>query len=318
MVVCHGQADEPQHTTGSKWNVTRRIVLALIILAGLGMLVVLVTRFVLCVGIEEFADVLHLSSKAKGQILGYSTSVPELAGTVSTAAIGLLGAGLWNIAASNIINLGLFLAANLFYRQYRELPRVKFLDEIGFALGAIAIPMFLVFSGKATTSVWTAVGLISVFVAYVLADRKMNVNQLEKPANDEKSDARASGPDQPDAKDEPLSTMPRDLRIARALGMILAGVAGIVVLGRFLGSSAEDVVTKMGISQAAVGWILGVATSLPEMTSFFAIYASSKRKGTLALELDTQEALDNLTASNMSNLGIVYPLGILVFLLAGY
>ena len=30
---------------------------------------------------------------------------------------------------------------------------------------------------------------------------------------------------------------------------------------------------------------------------------------------DTQEALDNLTGSNMSNVGVVYPVGLLVFLL---
>ena len=59
-------------------------------------------------------------------------------------------------------------------------------------------------------------------------------------------------------------------------------------------------------------------TSLPELTSFFSIYASSREKGRLDEIEDTQEALDNLAASNMSNLGVIYPLGIFVYLALGF
>ena len=71
----------------------------------------------------------------------------------------------------------------------------------------------------------------------------------------------------------------------------------------------------MGVSPEAAGWILGVVTSIPEMVSFFAIYAASRRAGKSGGLSDTQEALDNLTGSNMANVSIVYPLGLAAYLL---
>ena len=39
--------------------------------------------------------------------MGYAPSTPELAGTFSTAAKGLLGVRLWDVTASNMSNVGL-------------------------------------------------------------------------------------------------------------------------------------------------------------------------------------------------------------------
>ena len=63
--------------------------------------------------------------------------------------------------------------------------------------------------------------------------------------------------------------------------------------------------------------MLGFVTSLPEMVTFFAIYSLARERGTSHLAEDTQEALDNLAASNMTNTGLSYPLGLLAFLLVG-
>ena len=49
--------------------------------------------------------------------------------------------------------------------------------------------------------------------------------------------------------------------------------------------------------------------------SFFAVYQASKASGRLDELADTQEALDNLTSSNMANVGVVYPAGLAAFLL---
>ena len=85
-----------------------------LILLGIG--VVIITRFLLIKGIQLTSDAWRIPRKVQGQIMGYATSTPELVGTVSTAAKGLLVTGLWNVTASNIINLILFmleLLANL-------------------------------------------------------------------------------------------------------------------------------------------------------------------------------------------------------------
>ncbi|MEC7987911.1 MAG: sodium/calcium exchanger protein, partial [Myxococcota bacterium] len=94
--------------------------------------------------------------------------------------------------------------------------------------------------------------------------------------------------------------------------LIVLGLLGIVVTGNYLGMVAESIVNTLNVPQWAVGWILGVITSLPELTTFFAVFAAGKNS---LSDNDCQESLDNLAASNMSNLGLIYPIGIVVFLL---
>ena len=60
---------------------------------------------------------------------------------------------------------------------------------------------------------------------------------------------------------------------------------------------------------------VGFVTSIPEVVSFFAVFAASRSEGRLDELNDTQEVLDNLASSNMSNVGVVYPIGLLAYLL---
>ena len=197
---------------------------------------------------------------------------------------------MWNIYASNIINLLLFLTALIYYKQQRRLLQKKFVDEIGFALGAIVVPFFLVTFGSQATSVWIAGALFIFFVAYVAVDRSVNKSPIQEDAEQEKT-LSSSG--------------------VRGLILIVVGLISVIVLGEFLGEVAESIVYSLNVPEWAVGWILGVLTSLPEMTSFFALFKAGQSSPT---DDDCQEALDNLAASNMSNLGLIYPLGILMFL----
>jgi len=256
----------------------------------LALAVVVVSRYLLIRGLEETSRAYGLPSKLQGQLLGYATSAPELVGTVATAARGLLGAGLWNVAASNIINCGLFLAAALYFRRGRTLMQRQFADEIGFALLAIGVPLLLTTSLGWARSPWTVLLLLGFFVLYILVDRKLNPEEVNEGA----AAARAEG----------------NGRLGIAL--LLAGVLGIVVIGHYLGMVAEVIVVALKIPEAAVGWVLGVVTSLPEMTTFFVVFRAARGSadGLKACQL----GLDNLAASNMSNIGLIYPIGIVVFL----
>jgi len=95
---------------------------------------------------------------------------------------------------------------------------------------------------------------------------------------------------------------------------ILLGIVGIIIVGNFLGDVAKSIVDRpqLNVPEWAVGWILGVITSLPELTSFYAVFALAKERGG---DESCQQNLDNLAASNMSNVGLIYPIGIIVFLL---
>jgi len=266
----------------------------LVLLIALGLGVVVITRYLLTRGVEWLADNAHLSPKLKGKILGFSTSIPELVATSSTAAMGLLGAGLWNIASSNIINSVLFVSALIWYRQQGRIVQTQFIDEIGFAASAIGLPLLLATQSGMERSPWTAVGLFGVFLVYLVLDKILNRHVREEYA-------------------EEIERVEGTHSVAAALALIGLGIVGITLSGYYLGQVAANVVNGLGMPQWAVGWILGFITSLPELTTFFAIFAAAKKRGEKS-DASLQANLDNLAASNMSNLGLIFPIGITVFL----
>jgi Ca2+/Na+ antiporter len=93
------------------------------------------------------------------------------------------------------------------------------------------------------------------------------------------------------------------------------GILAVLAAGRYLGRSAHALIIELGIPTWVIGWILGLVTSLPEAVSFCEIYRLEKARGRLHLRHDTQQGLDALVASNMSNLGIILPAGMLIYLL---
>ena len=242
-------------------------------------------------GIDHVANAMKWSPKTRGQLTGYATSVPELVCLVSAGLAGVWDAGLWNIASSNIINTCLMLMAVLFYRQLGDLFSWRFFDELLFAGLAIAVPVVLM--QWSIDQAWYLVPcLLLFFILYQIMDRRMN-----------------HVPAKPETAQESVGNL--------SLGIILAiaALVAISVAGIFLGNSTAAVVEQMGIQPAIAGWILGFVTSVPEMVTFFAVYSTARKGSHLDDKADTQECLDNLAGSNMSNVGIVYPLGLLAFLI---
>jgi len=264
---------------------------ALIMIASAGA-IILFAKFGLLSGIDHIAGAMKWSPKARGQATGYATSVPELVCLIGTGLAGVWEAGLWNIASSNIINACLMSFAVLYFRQTRDLFNKRFLDEVAFALLAIAVPIVLMTAGMDRQ--WYLVPLLlGFFVVYRVVDGRVN-----------------QSPVQEESAEESVGSLP--------MGLILATTAlvAIGVMGMFLGNATAQVVEQLGVRPAIAGWILGLVTSIPEMVSFFAVYSAAAREGKLQNLADTQEALDNLTGSNMANVGVVYPIGLLVFLVS--
>lgn len=254
-------------------------------------LIIVAVRYGLLAGIDHLAMALDWGPKVRGQITGLATSSPELVCLVAAGVAGVWEVGLWNIAASNIINCLLMAAAVLTYGQGRELLNRRFADEVGFSMLAIAVPLVLM--SFALDTHWSVVpGLLALFWVYRIVDKRLNP-------------ASATAP--------PAAETVGNIQ----LGLILISTAlvAIAVAGFFLGGASEKVVNQLGVPSAAAGWILGLVTSIPEMVTFFAVYAASRESGRLNELDDTQEVLDNLTSSNMANTGLVYPIGLGVFLL---
>lgn len=251
--------------------------------------IIALVRFGLISGLDHLAGALQWTAKLRGQATGYATSAPELVTLVAAGLAGVWEVGLWNIVASNLINIFLMASAVLFYGQLRDFATWRFLDEIGFAALAVAAPLLLMRFELDTSWVVVPV-LFALFGVYRVVDRRVNPKAVERAT-------------------ETVGNLP--------LGVILVLTALLLIAmaGFFLGRATEDVVNQLGVHPAIAGWILGLVTSLPEMVTFFAIYSLARKQGTSHLGEDSQEALDNLAASNMANTGLIYPLGLTVFLL---
>ena len=249
-------------------------------------------RFLLIPGIGRIGAALKFSAKVRGQMIGYATSVPELTVLVAGALAGVFDAGLWNIAASNIINWALFLLTVFAFRQQLDLKHKGFADEIIFGILSVVVPL-LMFAVHIGTGYATVAGLLCFFVFYKVMDKRLNKagKPVAAPPGSENGTLRGGAV------------------------FLVVGVMVVLFSGKFLGGSAGALITQLNVPAWAVGWILGLVTSVCELASFIEIYRMHKPKDSPTHIKDTQEALDALVASNVSNLGLILPIGMLVYLI---
>ena len=263
----------------------------LILIVSAGAIVASV-RYLLVPGIGRIGAVLKFSAKVRGQMIGYATSVPEFTVLTAGALNGVFSAGMWNVASSNVINLALFMVTVFIFHQQLDLKNRTFTDEIVFGVLSIFLPLGLmaVHIGVGYPVVG---GLIVFFILYKRLDKRFN---------------RSGAP-------APLPPGAENGTWWGGSLMLLIGVGLILLAGRFLGSSAGSLIKQLNVPAWAVGWILGLVTSVCELASFIEIYRIHRPKDSPTHIKDTQEALDALVASNMANLGVILPLGMLVYLL---
>lgn len=250
---------------------------------------VISVRFLLMPGIDMVCSTLKFSTKTRGQIIGYATSVPELSIVLISALNGIFDAGLWNIVSSNVINWLLFMTAVLVFKQQVELINKRFVDELLFGLLSVIIPLALhrFFPKPALGPVFF---LLALFFAYKMVDHFLY--------NRDEIIIEETGP-------------PRH-GMTLGIFMIVIGIIAILLAGKFIGTNAKSLIISLGAPSWMIGWILGMVTSIPEFTSFFEIYRVEKKRNQLHLTQDTQQALDAMVTSNMMNLCIILPVGIVV------
>ena len=262
-------------------------------------------RLLVINGLERLARALGWSAKTQGQILGYATSLPELVAVLATAVNGQesLAGGFWNIASSNVINLVLFLAAVVFYLRHRELFNPRFIEEISFCGFSVLLPLVLAATGVGPSLV-LGVALLGCFLGYQLLDHnlaELQGKRGQQPAPQPLAEAGGTAAEHSAAGQ------------GKALVLLLTGTVVLAVAGHRLGNSAEILIEAIQLPAWLVGCCLGLVTSLPELTSFFELYGRSAGKGETRKLDATQANLDTLVSSNMANIGLIYPLGLVAF-----
>ena len=91
-------------------------------------------------------------------------------------------------------------------------------------------------------------------------------------------------------------TASKDMSLLKSLGLIVVGMAALVIGGRVLVDNAASLAREIGISESVIGMtILAGGTSLPEL----ATSVIAARKGSFGL------ALGNVVGSNIFNIAFV-------------
>lgn len=262
-------------------------------------LIVIVARFLLYKPAKAIAHRLQLAEKTSGQILGYLTSAPELVTTIFVALNGFMAAVAYNILSSNVINVFLAFIAAAVYGKWRELLSLKLWREQLLILASIAVPIVVLTTGQVEAA-WTIPAFLLGYLGYLLVIRRISSDSPVPFETDEIVHLQV---------DSRLSTR---WFVVLNVSIIVVALGGLYFLGDALGSTVRELGTTFGVPEIILGVLIGVVTSLPELTTFFASYGWHRAQGT---NRATEEVTHNLLASNVSNLLLIQTLGVLIFLL---
>ncbi len=207
-------------------------------------------------------------------IVGFGTSVPELATSVRAALQGAPGIAMGNIVGSNMANMLLILGAGAIIYPIATKRSHVFRDGGVGALGAVALGL-AAWYGQLNR--FTGIALIVVLIAYLWF--LLHDDHKQRSALDEENNV------------ERISLFSFAVFVDSLI--LLAGIAGVLLGGKFLVDGAVELAQVYGIEESIVGLtVVALGTSLPELAT--SIIAAFKRQ--------TDLAIGNVLGSNIYNI----------------
>ena len=208
-------------------------------------------------------------------VVAFGTSAPELAVNVIASVKGNNGLAIGNIVGSNIANVLLILGVCGMITDLRVKNNTVW-REIPFSLFAALILGYVVNDqiahGSAINLISRADGLvlIALFALFIFYNFRLSKDTILDEV--------------PEADDRPLW---------KSIGMLLVGLAGLVLGGQWIVDGAVSLARLFGYSESFVGFtVVAIGTSLPELaTGVVAV-----RKG------NTDLAIGNVIGSNIFNI----------------
>lgn len=210
-------------------------------------------------------------------IVGFGTSMPELVVSLNGAFHGVSDIAVGNVVGSNIFNtlLILGLTALVMPIAITESNRKKDIPlTLAVTLLLVAVGMSNTLFGIGNDMLDRIGGIVFllIFAGYIYLSFKTD---KAEPVED-------------DGK--------KVLGIPAAVGLVAAGLAGLVVGGRLFVDSAEAIAKMLGVSDKFIAiTVLAGGTSLPELAT--CVVAAAKKRGQLAL--------GNILGSNIFNILLI-------------
>jgi cation:H+ antiporter len=211
-------------------------------------------------------------------VVAFGTSAPELVVNIVSAVQGNSEIAIGNILGSNIANILLILGITAIIVPI-AVQRSTIWREIPFAL--LAVLMLGVMANDilidgAQSSVIAAsdgivlIGFFAVFMYYIFGSAKKNIQEY----GDDENNTKQHG-------------------AVKSILLIIGGLIGLVLGGKWVVDSAIYLATAWGMSEAVIGLtVVAVGTSLPELAT--SVVAATKGKADIAI--------GNVVGSNIFNI----------------
>jgi len=222
---------------------------------------------------SSLANRLGISALVIGlTVVAFGTSAPELAVNILASLSNSTDIAIGNILGSNIVNILLILGVSaIFYPLAVQKGTVW--KEIPFALLAVVVLGFLVADFEVSRN--DGLVLIFFFAAFIIYIYRLT--RREKSTNTILADSK-NGVSQ---------------SLVKSWTMVIIGMVGLVVGGKWIVDGAVAFAAGFGVSEALIGLtIVAIGTSLPEMaTSIVAAYKKN-----------VDIAVGNIVGSNIFNI----------------
>ena len=268
-------------------------------------LIVVISKYILVRLLRMLAEALNLSPKAVGNISGVATSIPELLTVCFSAYAGLIGASIYNIISSNIINFIQYYFSVFINKNHKIIRNTAIKIDIILVLLTILLPLLLL-----SINIEFSISIVPMFILLFMLFYYINYNAHKLYLNKETKKI-----EEEIEKEKKWVKGKIKLIIKYSFYLIITSVA-LYIIGNSLSISLENLANFFHISEAILGIILGFITSIPELITF--IEAQKHHKKDENEELGVIEATNNLLTSNLLNLFVIQSLGIIFYTISIY
>lgn len=287
-------------------------------------LIVLISKYILVRTLRSLAENLNLKPKTVGDIAGVATSVPELLTIGASSLKGLLGASIYNVLSSNVINLIQYAGAIALNKNQKALKNQAIKVDIILVVITILLPlMFSVVKSE------FQLAMVPLLIILYLGCKKINNNVHALYLDEEKSEYEVGSEKSKDIRENCVESKKgrekvmfvenvkrkansnKRLKLLRDIIILLVTGILLFIIGNLLGDTLDTLCRRFNVPEIVIGIVLGFVTSIPELITFFE--AQRHHKSSNNDMLGVIEATNNLLMSNMMNLFIIQSIGIMLF-----
>ena len=270
-------------------------------------LIVIISKYVLVRTLRSLAENLKLKPKTVGDIAGVATSVPELLTISASSLSGLNTAGIYNIISSNVINLIQYFAAILLNKNQKFFRNKAVFIDVILVIITIILPILVVWVGVEVDLKMVPI-LLLLYIGFVRIDR--NAHKLYLKDAEDANDVGDVKKTKHENKEWQKGSQVDKKTVAKNICILIITAVLLFFVGELLGNTLENLCRKFNVPELMIGIVLGFATSIPELITFFeAQKHHSKEQNNIH---GVVEATNNLLTSNMMNLFIIQSIGILI------